>query len=204
MATSDSYLPEVYIYYLLIAGGAGPESSAELPGYVMPLLNGTKPVFLHPAYGIPDDNDTGSWAPARSLFGLPGGDTEMYVDSIPGEVEFGDTMVRWGGVHLWIPPLIERIPSADINEATAEVVLSAMIGGCDIALLVRNQNRFLINSNVIHLDAAYILSPQLGSPLNKPATADISLTSKQAVILAEYNTVIDLNLPWSEDTQLRR
>ena len=203
VATANSCLPEADMYYLLVAGGAGPGSCAELPDYVMPLLNGIKPVFLHPAYGIPDENDSGSWAPARSLFGLPGGDTQTLVDAIPQSVDFDGSSVRWGGVHLWILPLMERIISSEIDDAIAEVVLSSMIDGQDLALLVRNGERFLINSNVIHLDAAFILSSLLGGPLNAPATADIALSLERTAILAEYDTDIDINLPWSEMTRLR-
>ena len=204
VGTANSYLPESDVYYLLVAGGAGPGSSAELPEYVMPLLNGSKPVFLHPAYGIPDENDSDSWAPARSLFGLPGGDTQTLVDAIPEIVDFAGTAVHWGGVQLWILRLMERIASSEIDGSVADVVLSAMISGEDVALLISNGQRFLVNSNVIHLDASYILSSLLGGPLNVPATADIGLTSERAVIFAEYDTDIDLNLPWNEATHLRR
>jgi hypothetical protein len=204
VSTANSFLPEADAYYLLVAGGAGLGSSAELPDYVMPLLGGIKPVFVHPAYGIPDENDVASWAPARALFGLPGGDTQTLLDAIPETVDFAGSPVRWGGVHLWIPRLLERINCVEIDTAVAEIVCSSMIGGAEVALLLRNGNRFLVNSNVIHLDTAYILSSLLGGPLNGPATADIALTRERAAILAEYDTGIDLDLPWNGATRLRR
>jgi hypothetical protein len=202
--TKDSFLPDADMYYLLVAGGADPTLMAPLPGYAMTLLNGDKPVFLHPSYGIPDENDSPSWTEARNLFGLPAGDTETYGNAIPDTVTFDSATLLWGGVSLWMLPILEMIPSAQIDSEVATVVLSGDVAGEDIALVVRNANRFLINSNMIHLEAAFVLSSLLGGPLNSPATADIAFDVDKALIFAEYDTNIDLSLPWTGTTHVMR
>jgi hypothetical protein len=62
VATVNTPLPNADAYYLLLAGGVDDFNVAPLPDYVLPLLDGDIPVFVHPATGIPD-NDVSDWIP---------------------------------------------------------------------------------------------------------------------------------------------
>lgn len=204
ITTVDSVIPDAEIYYIMVAGGANPFLIAPLPDYVLPLLEGPATVFLHPAYGIPDENDAADWIPVREYFGLPSGNTETLYDLIPESVVFDGFTIKWGGVALWVPPMIEYLLSSQINLSVASVVLSGIVYMEEVALIIQNGNKFLINSNVIHLESSYILSDLLNGPLNIPAVADIAITGSKALIFAEYNTEINIDLPWTGITHVIR
>jgi len=204
VASTDSVIDGADAYFVLLAGGSDYTNFAELPDYVMPLLQGSKPVFIQPTYGIPDDNDASSWIPLRDYFGLPSGDTQTLPDVIPATVEYGGNTVPWGGIRLYLTPIIERLPSDQINASTATVALSADVSGENVALIMQRDNKFLINSNLIHLGAAYILSGLMGGSINAPALADIVITEDKALIFAEHDTGIDIDLPWNGQTRLVR
>jgi len=204
IATVDSILPDADFYYLLVAGGANPYDIAPLPEYVLTLLDGDATVFLHPAFGIPDENDATDWVPVRELFGLPSGDTQTLMNLIPESVVFDEFTVLWGGVNLCITPRIEYLLSSQIDTTDTSVVLLGEVYGEDIALIIQNENKFLINSNVIHLEASYILSELIYGPLNAPAMADVAIVDDKALIFAEYDTDIDVELPWAGMTRVIR
>lgn len=204
VTTIDSVLPEAEAYYVALAGGAGSTSAAPLPDYVLPLLAGDAIVFIHPAYGIPDENDEASWTPLREFFGLPAGDTETLAHAVPETAEFSGETVRWGGVEATLIACLERLPKSQLDTTLVDVPLTGLILGQEIALLVQRVNKFLINSNVIHLEASYVLTDRLGGPLNAPATADVVIADNRALIYAEYDCTLDLDLPWSGETRVRR
>lgn len=204
VTTIDSVLPEAESYFVALAGGAGSTSAAPLPDYVLPLLTGDAAVFVHPAYGIPDENDEASWTPLREFFGLPTGDTETLAHAVPETVDFDGETVRWGGIEVTLAACLERIPKDQVDTTVADVPLSGWILGQDIALLLQRGTKFLINSNVIHLESSYILADRLGGPLNAPAAADVVVADGRALIYAEYDCALDLDLPWSGETRVRR
>jgi hypothetical protein len=119
-------------------------------------------------------------------------------------VVFDEFPVLWGGVSLYITPRIEYLPSSQIDTSDASVVLSGEVYQEDIALIIQNQNKYLINSNVIHLEASYILSELISGPLTAPAIADIAIANGRAIIFAEYDTEIGINLPWAGMTHVTR
>ncbi|MCP4582303.1 MAG: hypothetical protein GY839_11875 [candidate division Zixibacteria bacterium] len=204
IVTVDSYLPDVDYYYALLAGGADQYNIAPLPDYVLPLLNSDATVFLQPTFGIPDENDAPDWLPVREYFGLPSGDTYTLTDLIPESAIFNGFSVKWGGASLTITPRVEYLPTSQIDTTDASVALSGEVFSEDVALIISNENKFLINSNVIHLEASYILSEVISGPLNEPAMADIAITNDQAIIFSEYSTAINLDLPWSGETHITR
>jgi len=204
IVTVDSVLPEADIYYLMLAGGSNQNDVTPLPEYVLSLLNGNKSVFIQPVLGIPDENDATDWTPVRDHFGLPSGDTETLLNSIPAKVTFDNSFVNWGGVNLYIIPRIEKIISTEIDTNIASVVLSGEVDQQKVALIIKNDNKFLINSGVIHLEASFVLSGLLDGPINIPATADIVLTDDKALIFAEYDVEIDLDIPWNGITKAIR
>ncbi len=202
--TLDSVLADADFYYLLLAGGMDSIYVASLPDYVMPLLEASTPVFVHPALGIPDVNDAGDWTPLREFFELPLEDTYTLTNSIPVSVLYDGKSVLWGGVSAHITPRIEIISSQHFDTTESSAVLSGDVSEQNVALIIQNANKFLINSNVIHLQASYILSDLLSGPLNGPSTADIVIADGQALILAEYATDVDIDLPWTGMTQVTR
>jgi len=202
--TVDSIMTDVDCYYLLLAGGLDAAYVAPLPDYVLPLLAGGATVFLQPCAGIPDENDAADWLPVREQFGLPAGDTESLIDAVPENVMYNGYPVKWSGAALWINPILEDLPAADIDTTEAAVVLTGEVNDDEIALIIKNGNTFLVNSNVIHLEASYILSNAMDGPLRKPAMADVAVTDSQALIFAEYATDIDMALPWAGLTHIVR
>ena len=204
IVTNNYILQDADLYYLMLVGGANSTEIAPLPDYADSLLNSASTVFLHPAFGIPDENDASDWIPVRNLFGLPPGDTETFIDALPKSVSFNNFNVLWGGVNLWITPLIENLPVSQINTSIADVLLSGEVNTDDIALIIQNGNKYLINSNVIHLETSYILSELLIGPMNAPGIADIAIVDDMAIIYAEYNTEINIDLPWSGESRLIR
>jgi hypothetical protein len=204
VTTIDSVLPEAEAYFVALAGGAGSTSAAPLPDYVLPLLAGDAAVFVHPAYGIPGANDEASWTPLREFFGLPAGDTETLAHVVPETVDFEGETVRWGGVEVTLATCLERLPKSQVDSTLVEVPLSGWVLGQDIALLLRRGIKFLINSNVIHLESSYIFTDCLGGPLHAPVTADVVVADNRALIYAEYDCALDLDLPWSGETRIRQ
>jgi hypothetical protein len=204
VATVDAILPDADIYYLQLAGGSDHVYITSLPDYVVPLLTDPRPVFLHPAFGVPDENDASDWQPVRQFFGLPPGETATMGYAIPESVTSRGHTVMWAGVEHRLTPSIEYLPADQIDTTHATVVQSGEVSQEDIALVVRRNNKFLINSNVIHLEASYILSGLLGGPLNLPSTADIAVTEGKALVFAEYDTDIGLTLPWAGTTRVIR
>ena len=85
-----------------------------------------------------------------------------------------------------------------------QVPLSAELIGEDVALLLQRENKILINSNLLHLEASYILSELLEGPLNGPLTADVVVTGDRVLIYAEYDGTVDLDLPWDGDAEVMR
>ena len=204
VTTIDSVLPEAGAYYVALAGGANAESVAPLPDYVLPLLSNEATVFFQPNYGIPGENDAASWVPFRDFFGLPGGDTQTLADVTPEVVDFESASVRWGGWMVTLLPIVERIPEGQVDTTHVQVALSAELLGDDIALLLQRGNKMLVNSNLLHLEASYILSELLGGPLRSPLAADVVVTSDRALVYAEYDGTVDLDLPWVGDAQVIR
>ncbi len=204
ITTNNTILQDADFYYLMLVGGANSTEIAPLPDYVDTLLNSASTVFLHPTFGIPDENDASDWVSVRNFFGLPSGDTETFINALPESVSFNNFNVLWGGVNLWINPLIENLPVSQINTSVANVLLSGEVNTNDIALIIQNGNKYLINSNLIHHEASYILSELLNGPMNVPTMADIAIIDDMAIIFAEYNTEINIDLPWSGGSHLIR
>jgi hypothetical protein len=163
----------------------------------MPLLDNAKPVFIQPTYGIPDNTDGADWISFREYFGLPSGETQTLQNSIPQEVIFNDDTVLWGGIELHLTPLMERIIVSQVDTGLVDIALSGEVASEEIALLFQRGNKFLINSNLVHLHAYYILSGLLGGPMNTPALADVTIADDKALIFAEHDTDIDIDLNWN-------
>ena len=72
------------------------------------------------------------------------------------------------------------------------------------ALLLRREDKILINSNLLHLEASYILSELLGGPLRAPLTADVVVIGDRVLIYAEYDGTVDLDLPWDGEAEVMR
>jgi hypothetical protein len=204
VATVDTVLPEADAYYVLLAGGANSPDVASLPDYVPPLLESGEVVFLQPCYGIPDDNDGGGWEPLRQYFGLPSGETETLTYAIPDSVDFGGHFVKWAGVKLYLTPCLERLRSSDIDTSQASIALVAKVGADDVALVIRNGNKYLVNSNLINIEVSYVFSSLLDGPIVQPAAADIVIADGKGLIFAEYDTDIEVSLPWSGTSHLLR
>lgn len=204
VATIDSLLPEAEMYYVLLAGGTDAANVAPPPDFVETLLAGEKPVFFQPTYGIPDDSDDPSWQPFRSRFGLPAGETQTVFNEIPEIALYNGHETAWGGIALYVTPCVESLPTGQIDTTVASIALSADVSGQEIALIVASNNAWLINSNVIHLESSYILSDLLAGPVNEPAGADIVITTERALVFAEYDTDVDVDLPWTGTTRVRR
>lgn len=204
IATADSALPEAEAYFILLAGGEGSPYVVELPDYVMGLIEGSKMVFVQPTYGIPDNTDDPSWIPLRNYYGLPSGVTQTLTDAIPPTVTYNEKIVPWAGFQLHMNTKIEMIGADQIDSGIADVALSADVSQENIALVVRRGNKFLINSNLVHPGAFYILSDLLGGPINSPALADVVITDEKALIFAEHDTEADIDPGWSGTTHLIR
>lgn len=204
VATVDSLLPEAGIYYLLLAGGIDEYNVAPLPNYVLPLLGGDVPVFVHPAVGIPDENDASDWVPLREHFGLPQGETQTLTNAIPEIVMYNGFQTNWGGLELYLTPSIELLLSSQIDTSVANVVLSGEVSNQETALIIERDNSWLINSNVIHLEASYVLSSLLDGPMNRPSGSDIAIANGIGLVFAEYDTEVDVDLPWTGTTHLVR
>ncbi len=204
VTTVDSIIPEAEIYYLLTIGGGDSSDIVPLPDYILPLLNSSSTLFLHPVLGIPDENDANDWVPVREFFGLPAGETQTLLNSVPETTSFEGFPFKWGGVNLYITPRIENLLSSQIDSSIAEVILSEKVLQEDVALIISNGNKYLINSNVIHLEASFVLSSLLNGPLNTPSISNIAITKEKVLIFAEYNTDIDIDLPWKGNTQVIR
>ena len=204
ITTVDSLLPEVDMYYLLLAGGIDENNVAPLPDYVLPLLSGDVPTFVHTAVGIPDENDASDWIPLREHFGLPQGETQTLTNAIPEIVMFNGFQTNWGGLELYITPSIELLPSSQIDTSVVTVALSGDVSDQETALIIERGNSWLINSNVIHLEASYVLSSLLDGPMNQPSGADIVFANGIGLVFAEYDTEVDVALPWIGSTHLVR
>ncbi len=202
--TLDSVLADADIYYVLLAGGADSLYIAPLPDYVMPLLESGATAFVHPTFGIPDMNDAADWIPFREFFDLPLEDTYTLPNAVPATVLYNGSQVLWGGVSVHITPSVEFISAEHFDTTESSAALSGVVSQTDVALIIQNGNKFLINSNVIHLEASYVLSDLLSGPMNGPSTADIVITDDQALVFAEYNAGIDIDLPWGGTTRVRR
>jgi len=205
ISTVGSCLPEAEAYYVLLTGGANESQVAPLPAYVLPLLDDDRPVFFQTAYGIPDENDSQSWIPLRNHFGLPSGNTESIAGHLPESVFFNGQNALWGGIELYLQSIIERLSTPSIDTAVASVILDEEVLGSRTALIIQNGPHYLINSNMLHLEASYVFSRLFSQgPLNSPATADIAVNDDQAIIYAEYDTDIDLELSWTGLTEVIR
>ncbi len=204
VATVDSVLPEAAVYYLLLTGGADASNVAPLPEYVSPLLGDSRPVFIQPTYGIPDNDDASDWLALRTHFGLPPGQTQTVFNELPETVMFEGRATKWSGIALYLTPCLEALAASQVDTTAAKVVLSGTVQGQETALIIENGNSWLVNSNVIHLEVSYILSSLLGGPLNGPAGADIVVTDSLGLIFAEYATDVDLALPWTGMTRVVR
>lgn len=202
VATLDSVLAEAEAYYLMLGGGPTAEQTIPLPDWVLPQLDDDKPVFLHPSYGIPTQSDSAGWQLVRQFFGAPVAQTVTLENLVPGGVQFQGHSVKWGGVSLYLIPRVERLLSSEIDTSAADVVLSDEVDADSVALLVQRGNKILVNSNIVHLEASYILSALLGGPLHAPATADIAVSDTIVIVFAEYDTYVDVDLPWESETHL--
>ena len=204
IATVDSLLPEADIYYFILAGGIDAVNVASLPDYVLPVLDGEATVFIHPATGIPDENDADDWLPLRDHFGLPPGETQTLINAIPEIVTFRGFPTNWSGIELYTSQSVELIPSNQIDTSVAEVVLSGEVSSQETALVIKNNNSYLINSNVIHLEASYILSNLIDGPSNRPSGSDIVIADGKGLIFAEYDTEVEIDIPWNGLTHIVR
>lgn len=202
ISTKDTFIPGVDYYYLLLTGGSDENNVTPLPAYVETLLNSDATVFIQPAYGIPDVNDSPSWPPLRAHFGLPGINTQTLTNTTPSHVSYNSFNVLWGGAAIWLTPIIEQIPASQINTSIANVLLEEEVINESVALIIQNGNKYLINSNIIHLESSYIIQDILDGPSNLPTMANIAINNDKAAIFAEYDSDVDVNLPWDGATKL--
>jgi hypothetical protein len=91
-----------------------------------------------------------------------------------------------------------------VDTTAAKVVLSNNVSGQETALIIESGSAWLINSGVLHIEASYILSSLLGGPMSSPAGADIVIADCKGLIFAEYDTDVDVNLPWNATTRVVR
>jgi hypothetical protein len=119
-------------------------------------------------------------------------------------VIFNGFQCKWGGLELYLTLLIELLPSSQIDTSVATVTLSAEVSGQETALIIGRGNSWLINSNIIHPEAAYILSNMLGGSVNRPSGANVVFANGTGLIFAEYDTQVDVDIPWTGTTHLRR
>jgi hypothetical protein len=204
VTTVDSVLPDATAYYLLLTGGSDETTVAPLPEYVLPLLADTIPWFIQPVLGIPDHTDAEDWLPLRDHFGLPPMETQTAANAIPEIVTYNGFTTRWGGIALYLTPALELIPASTIDDGIASVVLTGEVSEQEIALLIQNGNSWLINTNVFHHEASYVLSHMLDGALNRPTGADVVITEDMGLVFAEYDTDIDIDIPWNEETHVRK
>jgi len=204
VATVDSVIPNADAYYLLLSGGVDELNVAPLPEWVTPLLESEKPVFIQPTYGIPDDNDDVSWQPLRHHFGLPPGNTQSLYNAVPEAIDFGGFLVLWSGIEPYVTPGLELLPVADIDTLVADPVVTADVSGQESALVIASDNCWLVNSGVIHLEASYVLSCLLDGPSDLPSGCDVVITDTIGLVFAEYDTDVELALPWVGHTRERR
>jgi hypothetical protein len=161
-------------------------------------------VFFHPTFGIPDDNDAVDWVPFRDFFGLPEGETSTLSNASPENVLFDGHDVKWGGVLIYLTPCIEFLPVSQIDGGGISVALSGVVNNTDIALIIQNGNKFLINTNLVSIEASFILSRLISGRMNGPTAADVVIASDKALIFAEYDSEIDIDLPWAGATHMTR
>jgi hypothetical protein len=99
---------------------------------------------------------------------------------------------------------VEFIPASQIDTTEVSVLLSGEVAQTDVALIVQNGDKYLINSNLVNIEASFVLSGLLSGRLNRPVAADVVIANGKALIFAEYDSQVDIDLPWSGTTHLTR
>lgn len=205
----NSIIEDADLYYVIsFCGEQGEEEFYDDLPYdqLGLLLYSNTPTIIHPATPL---SDSGNWAEIRTYFGLEAdGDYPTIYDmpetvTAPFEPSYGlkGATTPFKGIRYAVVPATARILESDVS-SPAEVVLAGNVDSAgDIALILRRENKFLINSSVIHLMSHYILAnilstlhEDLSIPYESPCFAYV-VRGNQTAILACGTTEVNLNLP---------
>jgi hypothetical protein len=191
--TFDELLPRADLYYV----ANSEDWLYNLPFFrkLLDLLNEKKsrfygPVILHPTGAI---SDRGPWAELRAFFKIPDSETG-WMDDLPDFVDERGRKIGWKSTVEGESGMTS-IRSQLVRANYGEVFLAQHFRGRELALILRNGNRFLINGNFLHLESAYILSKLMQGALQAPAMAYVTSGRFRTAALALADTALRLKVP---------
>ncbi len=161
----------------------------------MALFESDVPIVLIPFEGIPQ---SGTWQTVREKLGIVQ-DVEFdiqYSSIMPDSVTLDGSTYRFSGYDIEGG---RRTVMLRTEQVSSRVLISHTHQNKEIALMVQNNNHYMINSNAVHLEMscylANLLKPaSITKPFNSPSLTYVSLGEITSVLAAE-DTEISINIP---------
>lgn len=148
-------------------------------------------VILHPQEEIIDRS---KWKEVRAFFKIPSTETG-WIKDLPSTINLKERKVSWKGSVESENYGMTNLRAERIHDFLGEVVLSEIYEGESIALILKAENHYLVNSNFLHLEAAYFLSELVGGALQAPVLAYVTAGKDRTVALGVEETELELKVP---------
>ena len=192
--TFDDFLPKADLYYV----ANSEDWLANLPFFhkLIDLLDERKsrfygPVILHPTGEIAD---RGPWKKLREFFKIPPSE-KGWIGDLPESVDERGREIAWKGTVPGARVGMTSIRAQAVRSNYGDVMLSEYFQSRELALILRNGTRYLVNGNFLHLEAAYFLSKAMQSALQAPALAYVTSGRFRTAALALADTQLRLKVP---------
>lgn len=194
--TYNEVLPDADAY-VVFAIGTVEEVTVDVSDEVLDLLEKEqyKPVVCV-VWGI---TDTGNWRKALSYLGVSNEGISIVEGSID-EVVYDGYTISWSPPVIWEYPVHTSV--IGLKDVSGDVLVTGKKNGKDIALIIKNENRYLVNANALHLETSFIFDRLLNNTVHEPFYG-YGVSGKRSAFLALKDTPLAVELPFEEGEEIR-
>lgn len=193
--TYDEVLPDADMY-VVFAIGTVEDVTVELPSELLDVLEQDTPVVFV-VWGI---SNAGNWERTFPYFGISDNwDYAVTTGSID-DVPYKEYTIPWSPPTIWDYPIHTSI--IDSDDVSGTVLLSGKKNGKDIALVIQNRNKYLINANALHLQTSFIFTSLFSESFSEPFYG-YGVVGERSAFLALKDTPLVVDLPFEEGEEIR-
>ena len=195
--TFDELIPKADAYYLIV-GEKGFDNYL-FCNELLALMNSKKshfynPIIIHPLGEI---SNSGSWKRIREIFKIPS--TEKgWISEIPYQASLAGHKAQWKASVESEKMGMTYIQEPRVRQVGGDIFVSELLQNQTLALILKSDNCYLINSNMLHLEASYFISQIIGGALQKPVLGYVSSDRNYTAVFALADTNIKIKIPTPE------
>ncbi len=178
-------------FYVVFALGQDIEEeiALEFPNDVMNVFDKEKPIWI-----VPQGIGTGdNWKEILKHVGVNPNKSYSTLTNRINEVEYCGYETPWNCFTIWEYPNVTT--GISVNDVDGETLISTNIAGEKIALVTKNNDNYLINSNTPHLLTTYAFHTMISCDLTEPFFG-YGITGKKSAFFALEDTNLSVRLPF--------